>query len=78
MTPHRAHRRATGVANGELHTAVQTRTRKPGHTIVPIGASHVGEPAYFDTIAHVVAAHPAATVHHERVVHEDPLPPRTR
>ncbi|MEV8442128.1 hypothetical protein AB0425_32535 [Actinosynnema sp. NPDC051121] len=62
---------------GELHTAVQTWVREPGHTIVLIGMSHVGEPAYFHTISRIVAAHPDATVHYERVVREDPLPPLT-
>ena len=77
MTFHRGYRRATRVVKGELHTAVQTWVREPGHTIVLIGMSHVGELAYFRTISRVVAAHPGATVHYERVVREDPRPPLT-
>jgi hypothetical protein len=77
VTFRRADRRATRVLKGELHTAVQTWIREPGHTIVLIGMSHVGELAYFRTISRVVAAHPGATVHYERVVREDPLPPLT-
>ncbi|ROP37280.1 hypothetical protein [Saccharothrix texasensis] len=77
MTFRRAHRRVTRVVRGELHTAVQTWTRGPDHRIVLIGMSHVGEPDYFDTVRRVVASHPGATVHYERVVREDPLPPMT-
>lgn len=70
-------RRATRVVKGELHTAVQTWTREPNHTIMLIAVSHVGEVSYFRTIERIVASHPSATVHYDRLVRDNPSPPLT-